>query len=115
MLATLKQNGYGIMIDKGLNEMVWYGQVHIRKTERVKLYNRSMVTVIMQAHVQIGGYGMMWKDAYMKNCQKLRAYVRKIIAGILSEKLICYKIGVNGNGNKLGLGTNSYGMIRKSE
>ena len=84
MLATLKQNGYGIMIDKGLNEMVWYGQVHIRKTERVKLYNRSMVTVIMQEHVQIGGYGMIGN-------------------------------GVNGNGNKLGLGTNSYGMIRKSE
>ena len=84
MLATLKQNGYGIMIDKGLNEMVWYGQVHIRKTERVKLYNRSMVTVIRQEHAQIGGYGMIVN-------------------------------GVNGNGNKLGSGTNSYGMIRKSE
>ncbi len=53
-----KKNGYGIVIYRGLNEMVWYGQVHIRETQKGKLYNRTMVTVIMQEQLQTGGHGM---------------------------------------------------------
>ncbi len=64
--------------------MVRYGQVHIRKTEKGKLHIRTMVTVIMQEHLQTGGHGMTAN-------------------------------GINGNGNKLGLGMKSYGMIGKSE
>ncbi len=38
--------------------MVRYGYVHIRKTEKGKSYNRSMVTVILQEQLQTGEHGM---------------------------------------------------------